>query len=155
MQDKEDHTMRWIHSTRLGILVGVSIAITAALSGLVRADEPASPPAAKAADSELRVRTAHVREVQLGLLAAAKNNPVAEDHYLNAIKINPMSEEAHYHLGMYYQQTGRYDKAVVSYDNILRINPEHFDALFNLGVVHNRFLENPQGIFSGPFLHFS
>ena len=62
--------MRWIHSTRLGILVGVSIAITAALSGLVRADEPASPPAAKAADSELRVRTAHVREVQLGLLAA-------------------------------------------------------------------------------------
>ncbi|HLG02213.1 MAG TPA: tetratricopeptide repeat protein, partial [Bacteroidia bacterium] len=81
--------------------------------------------------------------IQLGLLAAAKNNPVAEDHYLNAIKINPMSEEAHYHLGMYYQQTGRYDKAVVSYDNILRINPEHFDALFNLGVVHNRFLENP------------
>ena len=63
--------MRWIHAMRIGILVSVPIVMTAALGGLVRADEPASsPPAAKAADSDLRVRTTHVREVQLVLLAA-------------------------------------------------------------------------------------
>jgi peptidoglycan hydrolase-like protein with peptidoglycan-binding domain len=45
--------------------------MTAALSGLTRADEPASPaPVTKSADSEIRVRTTHVREVQLALLAA-------------------------------------------------------------------------------------
>jgi hypothetical protein len=71
MQEKEDHTMRWIHSMRLGILVGVPIVLTAALGGLVRADEPAaSPPTTKAADSDLRVTTTHVREVQLVLLSA-------------------------------------------------------------------------------------
>ena len=63
--------MRWMHPMRLGVLVSVPIVMTAALGGLVRADEPASsPPAAKAADSDLRVSTTHVREVQLVLLAA-------------------------------------------------------------------------------------
>jgi len=71
VQEKEVPTMRWIHSVRLGVLVGIPIVMTASLSGLVRADEPAFPtPAAKAADSDIRVRTTHVREVQLALLAA-------------------------------------------------------------------------------------
>ena len=63
--------MRWIHSTRLGALVGIPIVMTAALSGLVWAAEPASPPpAAKAAVSGAGARTSHVREVQQALTAA-------------------------------------------------------------------------------------
>jgi len=63
--------MRWIHSTRLGVRVGVPLVITAALAGLVWADEPASPPpAAKAAVSGAGARTSHVREVQQALVAA-------------------------------------------------------------------------------------
>ena len=63
--------MRWIHSTRLGVLVGVPIVMTAALTGLVWAAGPASPPpAAKAAVSGAGARTSHVREVQQALLAA-------------------------------------------------------------------------------------
>ena len=63
--------MRQKLSTRLGVLVGFPLVMTAALAGPVWADEPASsPPAAKAAESDIRVRTTHVREVQLALLAA-------------------------------------------------------------------------------------
>ena len=63
--------MRWIHSTRLGVRVGVPLVITAALAGLVWADEPASPPpAAKAAVSGASARTSHVRQVQQALVAA-------------------------------------------------------------------------------------
>jgi hypothetical protein len=63
--------MRRILSTRLGVLVGIPIVITAALAGLVWADEPASPPpAAKSAVSGAATRTSHVREVQRALAAA-------------------------------------------------------------------------------------
>jgi hypothetical protein len=63
--------MRWIHSTRLGVLVGIPIVMTAALTGLVWADEPPSPPpAAKAAVSGAGARTSHVREVQQALVDA-------------------------------------------------------------------------------------
>ena len=63
--------MRWTHSMRLGVLVGVPIVMTAALTGLVWPEEPASPkPAAKAAVSWAGAKTSHVREVQQALSAA-------------------------------------------------------------------------------------
>ena len=63
--------MRCIHSTRLGALGGIQIVMTAALTGLVWAAEPApAPPAAKAAVSRAGARTSHVREVQQALVDA-------------------------------------------------------------------------------------
>ena len=63
--------MRRIHATRLGVLVGIPILMTAALTGLVSAAEPASPPSATmAAVSGADARTRHVREMQEALAAA-------------------------------------------------------------------------------------
>jgi len=63
--------MRWIHSTRLQVLVGIPIVMTATLTGLVWADEPASPPPdAKSAVSGAGARTSHVRDVQRALVTA-------------------------------------------------------------------------------------
>jgi len=63
--------MRRIHSTRLRVLIGIPIVMTAALTAPVWADEPASPPpSAKAAVSAPGARTSHVREVQQALVAA-------------------------------------------------------------------------------------
>jgi hypothetical protein len=60
-----------MHSMRLGVLVGIPIVMTAALTGLVWAAGPASPPpAAKAAVSGAGARASHVREVQQALVAA-------------------------------------------------------------------------------------
>jgi Putative peptidoglycan binding domain len=67
----EEQTIGRIFSTRLRVLVGILIVMTAALTGLVWAAEPAAPPpAAKAAVSGAGARTSHVREVQQALLAA-------------------------------------------------------------------------------------
>ncbi len=74
--------------------------------------------------------------IQLGLLNAAKKNPLAESYYLNAIKINPASQEAMYNLGMFYQETNNYNAAIETYTTLLKANPHHFDAHFNLGMIH-------------------
>ncbi len=74
--------------------------------------------------------------IQLGLLNAAKKNPLAESYYLNAIKINPASEEAMYNLGVFYQETNNYNAAIETYTTLLKANPHHFDAHFNLGMIH-------------------
>jgi hypothetical protein len=65
--------MKWTHSTRLGVLVGIPIVMTAALTGLGWAAGPASPPpAAKSTASPAGAKSspAHVREVQQALLDA-------------------------------------------------------------------------------------
>jgi tetratricopeptide (TPR) repeat protein len=74
--------------------------------------------------------------IQLGLLSAAKKDPLAETYYLNALKINPNSQEAMYDLGMYYQSIDNYNAAIETYTTLLKVNPHHFDAHFNLGMIH-------------------
>jgi hypothetical protein len=72
-RSKEDHAMKWTHATGLGVLVGIPIVMTAALTGLVWAAGPASPPpATKSAVSGAGTKSspAHVREVQQALLDA-------------------------------------------------------------------------------------
>lgn len=79
--------------------------------------------------------------IQLGLLNAAQHNPIAESYYLNAISINPNSEEAIYNLAMYYQDMQIWNRAIETYTTLLKINPHHFDAHFNLGIIHATKLE--------------
>jgi peptidoglycan hydrolase-like protein with peptidoglycan-binding domain len=63
--------MRQRHSTRLGFLVGVPIALMAVLAGPAWAEEPVSSrPAFKAAAPKGRPATDHVREVQQTLTTA-------------------------------------------------------------------------------------
>jgi tetratricopeptide (TPR) repeat protein len=79
--------------------------------------------------------------IQLGLLSAAQKNPLAEQYYLNALKVSPNSEEALYNLGMYYQETENFPRAIDMYNTLLKVNPHHFDAHFNLGTIHTEFLK--------------
>jgi Putative peptidoglycan binding domain len=65
--------MKWTYSTRLEVLVGIPILMTAALTGLGWAAGPASPPpAAKSTvtGADAKASPTHVREVQQSLLDA-------------------------------------------------------------------------------------
>lgn len=63
--------MRWRHSTRLGVVVGVPIVMMAVLTGPVWAEDPASlRPAVKAAVPTARPAADHVREMQQALTIA-------------------------------------------------------------------------------------
>lgn len=74
--------------------------------------------------------------IQLGLIASRKNDSLAEFYYQNALKIRPESEEAHYNLGMFYQENEKYQKAINTYNQLLDINPQHKHAYYNLGYIH-------------------
>jgi tetratricopeptide (TPR) repeat protein len=81
--------------------------------------------------------------IQLGLLYATKNNSLAANYYLNALKVQPQSAEAMYNLGMFYQNTDDYNKALETYNTLLQAHPNHFDAHFNLGYLHTVKLNEP------------
>ncbi|MGB3948096.1 MAG: tetratricopeptide repeat protein [Bacteroidia bacterium] len=74
--------------------------------------------------------------VQLGMLCAAKKNPLAIEYYKNAVKINPKSIEALYSLAKYYQDTEAFPKAIEAYNNLLKIESKSMNTYYNLGVIH-------------------
>lgn len=89
--------------------------------------------------------------IQLGILFSVKKNKLAVDYFMNAIKLNPKSIDARYGLGMFYQETEEYDKAIIEYDSILRIDPKYKFAHYNLGYVHLVYLK----VYSQAVKHFT
>jgi tetratricopeptide (TPR) repeat protein len=79
--------------------------------------------------------------IQLGILYSVKKNKLAVDYFMNAIRLNSKSTEARYGLGMFYQETEEYDKAIIEYDSILRIDPKYKFAHYNLGYVNLVYLK--------------
>ncbi len=74
--------------------------------------------------------------MQLGLLCAAKKNPLAVEYYKNAIRIKPNSGEALYSLGKYYQDTENFDKALNTYNDLIHLETNNINAYYNMGVIH-------------------
>ncbi len=74
--------------------------------------------------------------IQLGLIFAARHNPLAVEYYNNALNIDAKSIEAHYGLGMYYQDNGLLNEALASYNNILLIDSTNKFAHYNMGYIH-------------------
>jgi len=61
-----------------------------------------------------------------------ENYEMAEQSYKKAIELNPDFENAHYWLGKTYKQNGNYNKAVIEWKEVLRINPKNHFAFQNL-----------------------
>lgn len=74
--------------------------------------------------------------MQMGLIYAARHNPLAVEYFNNAIQVRPTSTEAYYQLGLFFQEHGEPRKAVEIYENILNLDPHHTDALYNIGYVN-------------------
>jgi len=53
-------------------------------------------------------------------------------------RINPLFHNAHYNLGEAYEKAEDYDAAVISYKNVLSIEPKHIQANLNLGLLYAR-----------------
>lgn len=79
---------------------------------------------------------------ELALLYALRNDPVAEEYFLTAIRLNPNNVHSMYGLAMYYQGNGMIDRAMEIYDNILVIKPEHTDAMNNTGYIYLEYEED-------------
>ncbi|MCX6305737.1 MAG: tetratricopeptide repeat protein [Bacteroidetes bacterium] len=80
--------------------------------------------------------------VQLGELYSMKKDPVAELYLKNALTLRPSSREALYILGLYYQETGMYDKAIATYHQLAISDTAFREASYNTGYIYLVYLKD-------------
>lgn len=73
--------------------------------------------------------------IQLGILCAAKKNPLAVEYFKNALRIRPKSSEALYSLGKYYQDKEELENAMKTYTELVGIEDKNINAYYNMGVI--------------------
>ncbi len=89
--------------------------------------------------------------MRLGDLHAASKDSLAIEYYNSATTLQPNRIEAYYNLGVYLQDSERFDQAMETYDKIIGIDPNSFPAYFNQGyllLVHADEYEEAAGKFS-------
>lgn len=74
--------------------------------------------------------------VELGELYAIKKDPMAGLYFNNALNLRPKSREALYMLGLFYQETGAFDKAIATYQRLAKADTAFRDASYNQGYIY-------------------
>lgn len=72
----------------------------------------------------------------LGIIFAARKNPLAFEYYSNVLKINPSNENARYARARLFQDLEKADEAITEYEAILASNKACQDCLYNLGAIY-------------------
>ena len=80
--------------------------------------------------------------LELGELYSMRKDKIAADYLRNALNIKPDSKEALYLLGMFYQETGQYDKAIETYDMLGKIDTTYRNAPYNSGYIYLVYLKD-------------
>lgn len=86
--------------------------------------------------------------LQLGEIYASINDGLALEYYNTALKIKPNSTEVYYHVGMFYQNSGKTDLAIQTYNELLKMEPKHAYAMYNLGYIELVIKEKPKDALS-------
>ncbi len=80
--------------------------------------------------------------LQLGMVYSAMKNPLAAEYLKIAINLRPMALEPYYQLALFFQENGNVEKAIKTYENILKIDPLHQFSLYNLGYINLVYLQD-------------
>lgn len=80
--------------------------------------------------------------VQLGVLHAAKGDPLAMQYYRTALDLDPNSTETLYALGMFAQENGMDSLAISCYDRIKELAPQNALAWYNTGYIQLEYKKN-------------
>ncbi len=80
--------------------------------------------------------------MQLGLLYASANHKLALDYFNNALKVRPESMETLYAIGYFHQNNGSAREALMTYERILELTPNYFNAWYNRGYVYLQLVED-------------
>jgi tetratricopeptide (TPR) repeat protein len=72
----------------------------------------------------------------LGVIYAARKNPIALDYYANALRIDPSNAEVKYARAKLLQDLGKSDEAIAEYEKILNADKSCFTCLYNLGAIY-------------------
>ncbi|MES2514070.1 MAG: tetratricopeptide repeat protein [Bacteroidota bacterium] len=82
--------------------------------------------------------------LDLGIIYAAKRNPLAFEYYNNAIGLQPANPEALYAKAKLLQDLNQIKEAVALYNQILKMDPQHVFSMYNLGAIEFGINENPK-----------
>ncbi|MGZ3931377.1 MAG: tetratricopeptide repeat protein [Bacteroidia bacterium] len=74
--------------------------------------------------------------LDLGILYASRKNPLAFEYYDNALRIKPNDENVLYAKAKLLQDLDKINECIGVYEQILYINKNNKDALYNLGAVY-------------------
>jgi len=80
--------------------------------------------------------------MQLGELFAIRKDPLAAAYFNNALRVRPNSKEALYNLGMFYQESGQYEKAIAAYEVLGKADTTFRDAPYNIGYINLVYLQD-------------
>ena len=80
--------------------------------------------------------------LQLGELYSIKKDPLAEAYLKNALHVRPQSREALYILGLYYQETAAYEKAISTYETLGKTDTAFREAPYNIGYIYLVYLKD-------------
>lgn len=82
-----------------------------------------------------RDRDLYEAYIALGLIHAARKDPLAMQYYNSAVELRPNSVEAWYDKGMFAQDSGQDSIALACYARIKEIDPKNATAWYNTGFV--------------------
>jgi tetratricopeptide (TPR) repeat protein len=80
----------------------------------------------------------------LGILFAARKNPIAFQYYDNVLRINPSSSNAAYARAKLLQDLGRTEEAIAAYEHIIASNPRCENCFYNLGAIWLEVKKDPK-----------
>jgi tetratricopeptide (TPR) repeat protein len=91
-------------------------------------------------ESELKTNPHHPQALyELGDICMSTDHPLqAEKYFLEAVRLEPRMEEAHYALEKIYTESGRYDKSLAQLRAALQANPNEPTAHYRLALVYRK-----------------
>ncbi len=72
----------------------------------------------------------------LGVIYAARKNPIAFEYYDNTLKINPSNPNARYARAKLLQDLNKIDEAIKEYENIISKDQNCYNCYYNLGAIY-------------------
>ncbi len=80
--------------------------------------------------------------MQLGVIYTVQGDSLSEANFKQALSINPNDERALYYLGMYYQEDGKFTKAIDIFNKIAELYPDNKRVYYNMGYIYLVELED-------------
>ena len=80
----------------------------------------------------------------LGVMYAARKNPVALEYYSNVLQIDPANANANYARAKLLQDLGKIDEAIKGYEAILTSNKNCENCYYNLGAIYLEIKNDPK-----------
>jgi tetratricopeptide (TPR) repeat protein len=80
--------------------------------------------------------------LELGVIYSAQRNQLAAGYLETATRIAPGKAEAHYLLGLAYQEQENIPKAIETYEKLIAVFPDFKEAHYNLGYINLVYLKD-------------